>query len=87
MKNLGANLIAVEVRFDGSELVEADVVAGRVQQVDVGGKARHLVVPAHTCQGEVHLTQTAGRRRECSQAHGVTCRYLDSCLDGPASVA
>ena len=74
------------VPFDGSELVEAGVVAERAQ-VDVGDKARHLVDLAHTSQGEVHLTRMAGRRCVCSQAHGVTCRSLGSCLDGPVLVA
>ncbi len=72
--------------FDGSALVEAGVVAERAQ-VGVGDKARHLVDLAHTSQGEAHLTRTAGRRCVCSQAHGVTCRSLESFLDGPASVA
>jgi len=75
------------VRFDDSGLVEADAVAARAHQVDVGDKAPRLVVLAHTSQGEVHLTRTAALRRVCSQAHGVACRYLGSFLDGPASVA
>lgn len=72
------------MRFDGSEFVETDVEAERAQQVDVGDKVRHLVDLAHTCRDEVHLTRMAGRRCVCSRAHGVTCRSLDSCLDGPA---
>ena len=75
------------MRFDGSELVEVDVVPDRAQEVDEGDKARHLVAQAHTCRGGVHLTQTAERRRASSPARGVTCRSLDPCLDGPASVA
>jgi hypothetical protein len=49
-------------------------------------KAQHLLDRAHTCQGEVHMTRTAGHR-VCSQAHGVACRSLESFLDGPALVA
>jgi len=86
-RNPGANLIAAEVPFDGSEFVEAGVVAESAHQVDAGDKARHLVDLAHTCQGEVHLTRTAGRRCVCSRAHGVACRSLESFLDGPALVA
>jgi len=78
---------AAEVPFDGSELVEAGVVTERAQQVGVGDKARHLVDLAHTSQGEVHLARMAGRRPVCSRAHGVTCRSLESFLDGPALVA
>jgi hypothetical protein len=85
-KNPGANLIAAEVPSDGSEFVEAGVV-GHAQQVDVGDKVRHLVDLAHTCQGEVHLTRMAGRRRVCSRAHGAACRSRGPCLDGPALVA
>ena len=81
------NLIAAEVPFDGSEFVEAGVVAGHARRVDVGDKARHSADLAHTCQGEARLTRTAGRRRVCSRAHGAACRSRDPCLDGPALVA
>jgi hypothetical protein len=77
---------AAEVPFDGLKLVEAGVVAKRAQ-VDVGDKARRLVDLAHTSLGEVHLARMAGRRPVCSRAHGVTCRSLESFLDGPALVA
>jgi len=78
---------AAEVPFDGLELVEAGVVAERAQQVGVGDKARHLVDLAHTSQGEVHLARMEGHRPVRSRAHGVTCRSLESFLDGPALVA
>jgi hypothetical protein len=77
---------AAEVPFDGSELVEAGVVTEHAQ-VGVGDKARHLVDLARTSQGEDHLARMAGRRPVCSRAHGVTNRYLESFLDGPALVA
>jgi hypothetical protein len=78
---------AVGVLSDGSQLVEAGVMAESAQQVGAGDKARHLEDPAHTSQGEVHLARMAGRRPVCSRAHGVTCRSLESFLDGPALVA
>jgi len=75
------------VRFDGSELVEVDVVAECARVVvDEGDKARHLGL-AHTCWGGAHLTQTAERRRASFLVHGVTCRSLETFLDGPASAA
>ena len=77
---------AAEVPFDGSELVEADVVAESAQ-VGVGDKVRHLEDLVHTSQGEDHLARMAGRRPVCFRAHGVTCRSLESFLDGPALVA
>lgn len=76
-----------EVPFDGSEPVEAGVVTEHAQQVGVGDMARHSVDLAHTYQGEVHLARMAGRHPVCSRAHGVTRRYLESFLDGPALVA
>jgi hypothetical protein len=78
---------AAEVPFDDLELVEAGVVAERAQQVGVGDKAQHLVDLAHTSQGEVHLARMEGRRPVRSRAHGVTCRSLESFLDGLALVA
>jgi hypothetical protein len=84
-KNQGANLIAAEVRFDGSELVEVDVVAEGARVVDED-KARRLGL-VHTCWGGAHLTQTAERRRASFRVHGVTCRSLETFLDGPASAA
>jgi len=75
-----------EVPFDGSALVEG-VVAERAPQVGVGDMVRRLVDLAHTSQDELHPTQMVGRRCVCSQAHGVTCRSLESFLDGPASAA
>jgi len=78
---------AVEVPFDGLEFVVTGVAADRARQVDVGGKERHLVDLAHTSQGGVHLVRMAGHHPVCSRAHGVTYRYLESFLDGPALVA
>jgi hypothetical protein len=43
------NLIAAEVLVDDSISVEADVVAKRGQQTDVGDKVQHQVALAYRC--------------------------------------
>jgi hypothetical protein len=75
-----------EVPVDGSELVEADVVAKRGQRADAD-KVQHRVGLVDTCWGEAHLMRMAGRPHVCYRAHGVRCRSLDSFLDDPASAA